>query len=142
MANSEENAINGAYMALGLFSDAPDNFLSDYAQDGGHLGLVYDICKYSEYILDLYSTGISITDDNQGVFEYEVVKEFGKWFQQSLINGRKPTPDMCRVRLLNDVQSFFCEDENDDIIEAVGEALMSVPFNVAQQPSPSVLKIR
>jgi hypothetical protein len=129
-----DRAVIGAYLTDGIFFGATDRLLNLYAPDG-HIGLVFDVCKYADYILGLRKAGFSIVNEYPGVFEYDVVEPFGKWYQESLINrlGQPPTPDMCRMHLINAVQHFFCLCCHDEALlgEQLGIALMNVHFGDA-----------
>lgn len=127
-------AIVGAYITEGLFSPTGgDNSerrrsLLEFSPSG-HIGIIADVCRYTEYMLNLVEAAHAVTKDYPGVWEYEVVDYFGTWYGDRLIESGHigPTPDQVRLHLINATWKFFtqCGPVDED---ALAEAIFDTPF--------------
>lgn len=126
MITPHSSAIVAAFFMDGLLQHDQPKLLD--AWGNGFYELVYEVTRYAQYCLELADEGGKVCDF-PGVYDYEVSTTFGKWFGDIVLTGRVPTPNQCRITLLNEADSFFTQRGTwpSDVLSA---ALLSVEFKV------------
>lgn len=87
--NSEgEAAIQLAYLVAGADSAVnlvPTDRQQDHAiqSSGGHIGMVADLLVFAEQVADYFDSALESGSHGQGVFQYEVTVELGKFLAEN-----------------------------------------------------------
>jgi hypothetical protein len=144
MNKMQDAAAIGAFMMGGLAGGSRLSILTAAWGDGGRVGLVLAMTGYAAYLMNLRDAGAKVFDqDYPGVFDYEVVCEFGRWFGDKVLESGEPDPQHCRIWLLNAVQAYWkqnlalADDEYSDKSDELDAALMSVTFRWNDQAEES-----
>ncbi len=141
MIKIQDAATVGAFMMDGISENTEQFYrITGAWEDGGRIGLVLSMTNYARYLMALRDAGAKVfNDDYPGVFDYEVVCQFGKWFGDKVLLTGVPEPTHCRIWLLNAVLAYWRqnlnlpEDGYSDKSDELDAALMAVPFYTGEQ---------
>ena len=108
-------AITATFMVVGMSSnddDLYDRLLNHWGK--GCFELHYELCQYatlSEQIIEVITRGDG-GYDFPGVYDYEVSKEFGRWFRIELLSdeeGNAPDFEAAKAKLIDLACRFFAQ---------------------------------
>lgn len=97
--------------------------------DMGVLELVSHATAWAEHICNMCLVGHAMTEENDGVFDYEVSEQFGNWYAQQVVaaGGVVPRRQACANEILRLATRFYLEGRNAARAKQVEAALAAVP---------------
>lgn len=128
--------LNAAYLSNGLDQHPQiDNILDHW--DGGHLELTAQLMRYAAFFTALELAAAAVTNDYPGVFQYEVVEDFGRWFGDHILltpdSNMVPDDGPCLNHLRSVTFDFFDKlNLGEDQRAALLKAVQDVPANLPE----------